>query len=398
LKRLLFIAHRIPFPPNKGDKIRSFHLLQFLSSRYTIDIAFLVDDINDLQYLDALKPFASSIFYEVIPPTKKITAALFAFAQHTPISIPYFYSKKLQNSLDSHLSGHIPSCIFCFSSPTAEYVFRSQHADQLQQSSRMIMDLIDLDSLKWSQYAQHSKPFMAQIYQREARLLARYEEKIAQQFDALLLVTEAEKQLCPPVLQQKVTVVSNGVDLVKFAPQTKKKANNDPVLVFTGAMDYWPNIDAVLWFSKDIFPLVLAAEPSARFFIVGSNPKPEVMALSKDSNIVVTGFVEDIRASIATADVCVAPLRVARGIQNKVLEAMAMAKAVVATPEAVEGISEEGAQQVMVADTAEQFAKAIVHLLRAESARLALGTGARAAMERSYSWENNLQKLEPLMP
>lgn len=396
MKRLLFIAHRIPFPPNKGDKIRSFHILQFLSSRYTIDIAFLVDDINDLQYLDELKPFASSIFYDVIPPTKKITAALSAFAQHTPISIPYFYSKKLQQSLDSHLSGNIPSCIFCFSSPTAEYVFRSQYADQLQLSSRMIMDLIDLDSLKWSQYAQHTNPFMAQIYHREARLLARYEEKIAQQFDALLLVTEAEKQLCPPVLQEKVTVVSNGVDLVKFAPQTKKKSNNGPVLVFTGAMDYWPNIDAVIWFSREIFPLVLAAEPSAHFFIVGSNPKHDVLALGKEKNITVTGFVEDVRDYIATADVCVAPLRIARGIQNKVLEAMAMGKAVVATPEAVEGICTNCSQNVMIADSVQKFSNAVIYLLKFKNKRYRLGITARKNLEIHYSWENNLQKIDSL--
>lgn len=261
------------------------------------------------------------------------------------------------------------------------------------------MDLIDLDSFKWAQYAQRSNPLMGKIYNREARLLARYEEKIAQEFDALLLVTESEKQLCQSVVREKVTVVSNGVDLKKFAPHIgKSKPNKDPVLVFTGAMDYWPNIDAVLWFSKEIFPQVLDAEPSARFFIVGSNPKPEVIALGKGNNIVVTGFVEDISDYIATADVCVAPLRIARGIQNKVLEAMAMGKAVVATPEAIEGISEEGAQQVMVARTAEQFAKAIVHLLLQENARLALGTGARDAMELHYSWEKNLAKLGPLLP
>ncbi len=399
MKRLLFIAHRIPFPPNKGDKIRSYNILKFLSARYTIDIAFLVDDTKDLQYLDELKLFASSVFFEIIPGYKKITAAIFAFIQKKPISIPYFYSKKLQYSIDSQLENNIPACVFCFSSPTAEYVFRSQYADQLQQSSRMIMDLIDLDSLKWAQYAQHSKPFMDQIYHREARLLARYEEKIVQEFDALLLVTEAEKQLCSPVLQEKVTVVSNGVDLVKFAPQIRKaRPNNDPVLVFTGAMDYWPNIDAVIWFSREIFPSVLALEPSARFFIVGSNPKPEVIALGKESNIIVTGFVEDISYYVASADVCIAPLRVARGIQNKVLEAMAMGKAVVATPEAIEGITEECAQQVMVAHSAEQFAKAIVHLLHEENTRIALGTRARETVELHYSWANNLAKLDSLVP
>lgn len=389
----------MPFPPNKGDKIRSYHLLQYLASRYTVDIAFLVDDPNDLQYLDELREFAASIFYAVIPANKKFFAAMSSFSGNTPISIPYFYSKTLQNHIDNYLSSAIPSCVFCFSSPTAEYIFRSKYVDQIKQSSRLIMDLIDLDSLKWSQYAQHSNYFMGKIYNREARLLARYEEKIASAFDSLLLVTESEKQLCPPLVQEKVTVVSNGVDLVKFAPAKKKAVlHNGPAIVFTGAMDYWPNIDAVVWFSREIFPAILAAEPTARFFIVGSNPKPDIIALSKEKYITVTGFVEDIRDYIAAADVCVAPLRVARGIQNKVLEAMAMGKAVVATPEAVEGISEEGAQQVMVASTVEQFAKAVIHLLRGENARLALGSGARGAMEMHYSWERNLAKLVLLMP
>ena len=399
MKRLLFIVHRMPYPPNKGDKIRSFHILQYLSSRYTVDLAFLVDDPSDLRRVDELRRFASTIFFDVIKQKKKFSATVSAIVKNQPVSVPYFYSRDLQRSLDDYFSANIPECVFCFSSPSAEYVFQSKHFARLIQSSRLIMDLIDLDSLKWLQYADNSTNLMmAPVYRREARLLARYEQKIADLFQALLLVSEAEKQLCPAVVRQKVTVVPNGVDLARFAPGMGKAIPADgPLIVFTGAMDYWPNIDAVSWFAREIFPLVLAVEPQARFYIVGANPKPEVLELGTRDHVVVTGFVEDTRDFIAAAAVCVAPLRIARGIQNKVLEAMAMGKAVVATSEAVEGIAGEAAGHVLVADTAEGFSRAVLRLLSDQRERQALGAGARHSMESHYAWQSNLAPLDALI-
>lgn len=399
MKRLLFIAHRMPFPPNKGDKIRSCNILQYLSTRYIVDVAFLVDNVSDLIYLDQIKNLSNHVFYDVIKKDKKIKSAIAAFFKNTSISVPYFYSKNIQESLDGYFEKNIPACIFCFSSPSAEYVFKSRYCDRLKENSSLVMDLIDLDSLKWSQYAERASGIMAHVYHREAKLLAEYEEKIAQVFDGLLLVSEPEKQLCPPKVREKITVVTNGVDLEKFAPGKGKAKNGDgPVVVFTGAMDYWPNIDAVTWFVKEIFPLILANESSTIFLIVGANPTPEVLKLSKYKNVVVTGFVEDIRDYIAAADVCVAPLRIARGIQNKVLEAMAMGKAVVATAYAIEGIVAESSRQVLIADTAECFANAVLLLLHDENKRNFLGKGARESMELNYSWESNLAQLDHLLP
>ena len=389
----------MPYPPNKGDKIRSFHILQYLSSRYILDLAFLIDDVSDLRRVDELRRFASTIFFDVIKPKKKFFATVSAVVKNQPVSVPYFYSRNLQRSLDDYFSANIPECVFCFSSPSAEYVFQSKHFARLKQSSRLIMDLIDLDSLKWLQYAENSSHLvMAPVYRREARLLARYEQKIADLFQALLLVSEAEKQLCPDVVRQKVTVVPNGVDLARFAPGMGKAIPADgPLIVFTGAMDYWPNIDAVSWFAREIFPLVLAVEPQARFYIVGANPKPEVLELGTRDHVVVTGFVEDTRDFIAAAAVCVAPLRIARGIQNKVLEAMAMGKAVVATSEAVEGVTVEAAGHVLVADTAENFSRAVLRLLSNQRERQALGAGARHSMESHYAWQSNLAPLDALI-
>jgi len=388
----------MPFPPNKGDKIRSYNILKYLSSRYVIDIAFLVDDINDLMHLDELKQMASSVFYDVISPNKKFIAAVSACLGNKPITIPCFYSKNLQSSLDHYFENTIPASIFCFSSPSAEYIFQSKYFTKIKDTSRLVMDLIDLDSLKWAQYAERANGIMAYVYARESKLLAKYEKKIAGTFNSLLLVSESEKELCPLMVQEKVSVVPNGVDLITFAPNTGNMlAVDEPVLVFTGAMDYWPNIDAVIWFTEQVFPLILAKEPLAQFFIVGAHPKPEILALRKKANVVVTGFVEDIRDYIAIADICVAPLRIARGIQNKVLEAMAMGKAVVATTSAIEGITAENGQHVMIADTAEEYAKTVLHLLRHKDQREILGTNARQCMELKYSWETNLGRLDELV-
>jgi sugar transferase (PEP-CTERM/EpsH1 system associated) len=387
----------MPFPPNKGDKIRSYNILKYLSSRYVVDIAFLVDDIDDLMHLDELKQMAASVFYDVIRPNKKFFATVSACIGNKPITIPYFYSKTLQSSLDQYFESTIPASIFCFSSPSAEYIFQSKYFVKLKDASRLVMDLIDLDSLKWAQYAERSNRIMAFVYNRESRLLAKYEKKIAGIFNSLLLVSEAEKKLCPLMVQKKVSVVPNGVDLITFAPNAGNALTvNGPVLVFTGAMDYWPNIDAVIWFTEKVFPLILSMEPQAQFYIVGAHPQPEILALRKKDNVVVTGFVEDIRDYIATADICVAPLRIARGIQNKVLEAMAMGKAVVATTSAIEGITADSSRQVMIADTAEAFAEAVLHLLQHKNERDLLGTNARICMESKYSWDNNLEYLNGL--
>lgn len=388
----------MPFPPNKGDKIRSYNILKYLSSLYVVDLAFLVDDVKDLVHLDELKKNAESVFYDVISPNKKFVAPIFAYISNKPITIPYFYSKNLQSSLDHYFENTMPAAIFCFSSPSAEYIFQSKYFPALKTISRLVMDLIDLDSLKWAQYAERSNTIMAYVYTRESRLLEKYEKKIAGIFNSLLLVSEAEKELCPLMVQKKVSVVPNGVDLISFSPNTGRALPVDgPVLVFTGAMDYWPNIDAVIWFTEKVFPLILSKEPRTQFFIVGAHPKPEILALRKTANVVVTGFVEDIRDYIATADICVAPLRIARGIQNKVLEAMAMGKAVVATTSAVEGITAESGQQVMIADTSEEFAKAVLHLLHHKGERENLGTNARQCMELKYSWETNLGRLDKLV-
>ena len=397
--RILLLTHRIPFPPNKGDKIRSFNLLKHLASRHEVHVAALIDDARDLVYADDVRRLAKTFVFADISERSRAGSALRGFAAGSSITVAHFYSRDLQQQIDDLLGRLEFDAVLCFSSPTAEYLFRSRHAEGRLRSVRKVMDLIDVDSYKWGQYAARSSMPKSWIYAYESRRLGVYEQRISEAFDRLFLVTEQEKTFLPAgVLRDKVSAIGNGVDLDYFAPLTGEPAGREPpVLVFTGAMDYWPNIDGVQWFVDAIFPRIRAAIPGAVFQIVGSRPAPEVLELGKTPGVSVTGFVPDIRQCIGKADVCVVPLRIARGIQNKVLEAMAMGKPVVSTAQAFEGIRAQAGTDVVVGADEQSFADAVIALLREPARARDIGQRARACVEAEYSWERSLQPVELLL-
>jgi polysaccharide biosynthesis protein PslH len=397
-KRILFICHRIPYPPNKGDKIRSFNFIRHLAARHQVHLAFMVDNKDDLKNIEPLKKFAKNIFYDTLSPrVKKITSAMQALLLTSqPVSIPYFYSKKLQHKIDAFLDGNTIDSVFCFSSPTAEYLFNSRHYKGQLQKMPWVMDLIDVDSHKWRQYAETNRQALRWLYRREADYLLQYEKRIVKEFQQILLVSESEKKLLHKyVSAPNIKALGNGVDLEYFAPDKGTSTAHDaPTLVFTGAMDYWPNIEGVEWFADAVFPLIKQAVPDVRLHIVGSNPTPQVKDLAKIDGIFVVGYVTDIRDYFAAADIAVIPLRIARGIQNKVLEAMAMGKAVVCTAEALEGITAEPGKDLLVAGAPEAFAKAVIMLLENQPYRQQLGDMARSCMEKNYSWAKALEHID----
>jgi sugar transferase (PEP-CTERM/EpsH1 system associated) len=239
------------------------------------------------------------------------------------------------------------------------------------------------------------------VYRYEAKQLLRYERQVARDYDASLFVSAPEAELfrtLAPESSPKIGHFSNGVDTDYFSPEQQHPSPYAPgerALVFTGAMDYWPNIDAVKWFASEVFPLIrerTGGEMSdARFYIVGSRPAPAVQALAQQPGIVVTGTVPDVRPYIAHAAVAVAPLRIARGVQNKVLEAMAMATPVVVSPQALEGIDAVPGSELVLADAPGAFADACAALLEGQAdASAAIGRAARAKVQRQYSWSSNL--------
>ncbi len=276
------------------------------------------------------------------------------------------------------------------------------------------MDLVDVDSDKWRQYAGQTRWPMSWVYRLESVLLSRYERRVAERFDATVLVSEAEAETFRRItgLHGRIHAVGNGVDLEYFHPHEPGESQrgsppsrpaawppgDQARLVFCGAMDYFPNVDAVVWFAREVLPLVREQVSGATFTVVGSNPAPRVAALSELPWVRVTGRVADVRPHVWGADVSVAPIRVARGVQNKVLEAMAMGKPVVATPQAFEGIEAVPGRDLLVAPAdPEPFAGAVTDLLLHPARAAGLGERARAAVERTYRWETRLEKLEHLL-
>ncbi len=394
--RILLITHRLPYPPNRGDKIRSFNVLAHLARNHEIVLACPVDDPADLAHVPALARFCTEVL--AIPnPGSRAAAGLRALASGSSITVRHFHSRQLQERIDAVLDTREVDAVFCFSSPMAEYVFRSRHAQGKLRRAARYMDLIDVDSFKWKQYAERVHAPMKWVYSYEAARLAEYERRISREFDHLFLVSAQEKCCMPEGARlEHLHALGNGVDLQYFAPRDSAPAT-PPALVFTGVMDYWPNEQGVQWFADEVLPLIHARRPDVRFVIVGSRPTDAVRKLGERPNIVVTGFVDDVRGYVADAAVCVAPLKVARGIQNKVLEAMAMGKAVVCTPEAFEGIRAPHGEAVIVAADAADFAAQVLELLDAAPRAAQVGASARRCVEQNYSWDANLRPLDELL-
>jgi len=390
MEGLLFLAHRIPFPPNKGDKIRSFNLLRHLSARYAIHLGAFVDDPDDWQYRDALAPYCASIKLLPLHPRRAKLASLVGLLSGEALTLPYYRNRELARWAHELAAAGAVTRGLAFSSAMAQFMPAGL--------ARRVLDMVDVDSDKWTQYAPTQRWPLSWLYAREGRKLAAWEARVAQDFDATLLVSHAEAALLQqraPAAQHKIGAFENGVDADYFSPARDYPNPYPPGVqgvVFTGAMDYWPNVDAVSWFAERIFPAVRAAVPGAQFTIVGSHPSDAVLELARQPGVVVTGSVPDVRPWLAHATCAVAPLRIARGVQNKVLEAMAMARPVVASAQAAEGIRAEAGRDFTLALGEAEFAQAVVARLQTVSS----AAPARDCILAHYDWARNLGMIDPL--
>jgi sugar transferase (PEP-CTERM/EpsH1 system associated) len=384
---LLLLIHRIPYPPNKGDKIRSYHLLKHLARDYKVHLATFVDDADDWQHVPTVEKMCASSHFASLNPTLARVRSLGALVKNRSLSLDYYRDAGMQRWVDQTVVSHKIERVLVFSSAMAQYADKYPNA-------RRVVDFCDVDSDKWRQYADKKSWPMSWLYRHEARQLLSYERQVAREYDASLFVSAPEADLfrqLAPESDARIGFFSNGVDTDYFSPDaagTSPFKEGERAIAFTGAMDYWPNVDAVQWFAQDVMPLLRARFPDLVFYIVGARPAPAVLELGKQSNIVVTGTVPDVRPYIAHARAAVAPLRIARGIQNKVLEAMAMATPVVVSPQALEGIEAEPGRELVLAQDATGFADAVANLLARQDNTM--GLAARARVERKYSWPSNL--------
>lgn len=392
---ILFLAHRIPYPPNKGDKIRSWNLLAHLAKRHRVYLGCFVDDPADFAHLPFLQDVCAEVFALPLDPRLARIHSLKGLLKGEALSVDYYRDARLDRWVAELLPRTSIAATIVFSSPMGQYV-----VERLSGLRPVIMDFVDVDSDKWRQYAT-SKPWpLSWIYDRESRTLLDYERRIALAADVSFFVSPKEAELfraLVPEAAAKVDHLNNGVDYGYFSPEhgfTSPFQAGEQALVFTGAMDYWANEDAVDWFARAILPAVRAAAPAARFVIVGGKPSAKVRALAALEGVTVTGGVPDVRPYLAHAAAVVCPLRIARGIQNKVLEGMAMARRVIATPDAFEGVDATPGAHLIVADGAQAFAEAVIAVLKNSNGVAAMGRQARARVIERYSWAANLDRLD----
>ena len=394
MREILFLAHRIPWPADRGDKIRSHHILKRLCEMAPVHVGTFADDERDLGFVSEMDDILASIHVE-LRRKPQWQAGGEAILTGQPVSVCSFGSGTMQDWVDGLLASGRISHIFCFSGQMAQYV-------PLSFGGRFIMDFVDVDSAKFESYASEGNPLMRWVNAREGRLLAEFEKRIANRADASLLVSEAEAGLFRSRSgAANISALGNGIDTVFYDPAAKFKKLHpvfpDPLIVFTGQMDYRPNIEAVTDFAMNAMPIIRAIHPETSFAIVGRNPTSAVSELSTLPGVQVTGAVDDVRTWLAGADVVVAPLRIARGIQNKVLEAMAMAKPVVVSTAAAEGIAATDGEHYFVETNVAAEAERVVALLADSGRALAKGKAARAHVLAHYGWDKQLDPLNVIM-
>lgn len=393
---LLFLAHRIPYPPNKGDKIRSFHLLAYLSRHYRVHLGAFVDQRSDRRWRDTVRHYCASAWLGDLAPWPAKARSLLGLVTGEALTLPYYRRPALSRWVRAQQQRYGIRRVLVFSSAMAQYA--SGHA---LDGCRRVIDFVDVDSDKWSQYSRTTRWPMAWIYRREAERLGAFEQRTAARCEASVFVSSSEAALFRERLGQggdRVHVVTNGVDTAYFACDPARRSPYEGPgqrLVFTGAMDYWANEEGVAWLAHQVLPLVRQTLPNAEFYIVGMNPTAGVRRLATLPGVTVTGTVADVRPYLQYADAVMVPLRIARGIQNKVLEAMAMGRPVITTPQALEGIPAQADHEILVATGTEALAARAVAVLTGDYGPLA--HAARVFVERHFAWEASLPKFIDLL-
>ncbi len=388
---VLFLAHRLPYPPNKGDKIHAFHVLKRLAERHRVLLGTFLDDPADEPHIPTVRALCAELHVSRLRPRLARLCAVRGLALREPLTMTIYRDAALRAWVDGIREARRADIVLVYSSSMLQY---AEGFDQ-----PLVIDFTDVDSAKWREYSRRRRWPLSWLYRREGRLLARVERTGAARARWSLFATEKEAELfrsLAPESAPRVGVLGNGVDTGYFAPDPHRPspyAAGEIPLVFMGTMDYWPNIDAVTWFARELLPQLRARWPALRLHIVGRSPTRAVSALVSEA-VVVSGAVPDVRPYVQHAAVVVAPLRLTRGIQNKVLEAMAMARPIVAAAGCIQVIDALPGEHLVAATTGDDYVREISALLGSPERAAALGRAARAHVVATYGWDLRLADLD----
>lgn len=376
--KILFAANRFPFPPYRGDKLKIYHLAKRLAEQHELHLVTFLQDKNDVQYLPELKKIFSEIHLVPLPKSASYRNSLMAFFKREPFQVRYFHSGAMQLKIDALLQKHSYDAVHI------QHLRLAQYWNDKKGIAR-ILDLPDAYSLYWKRRSASKKGIMKRFARMEYKRVYAY-ESILKQFEKVLVCSPEDKAYLEAAHSiNNVAVLPNGVDLKTFPAEPHQYAQ-DEVILFTGNMDYAPNVDAVEYFTKDIFPLILQKIPQARFVIAGQRPVKKVLQLASDK-IEVTGFVKDLAAMYHRAAIVVAPLRFGAGTQNKVLEAMATGVPVVSRNIGFNGLNIQSGEGVILATDTQQFARDCIALLQSESRRRSTGEAGQKVIQQQFDWD-----------
>lgn len=394
---ILFLAHRIPFPPDKGEKIRSFHMLSHLAEQHTVHLGAYVDDPADMAHAAALRQYVNGEC-RLVPLSKsaRLVRMALALAAGKPLTTSYFAGGGMDGWLSDILARHAIDRVLLFSSAMAPFFLNRRGFDP----ARVVLDMVDVDSDKWQQYAATAPFPKSWLFAREARTLLQLEREAAARFGASLFVSPFEARTMAelaPESARRIHSVANGIDLVRNNPALRFAnpfSADELPLVMVGTMDYRPNVEGAIWFAECVLPLVRERLANATFYAVGAKPAPELMI--PRPGMVVTGKVEDVRPYVAHAAAIVAPLRLARGVQNKVLEGLALEKPVVATIPASRGLGIVPGEELWVENDPQRFADAVIAAATGPD-RGRIAANGRSRVERDYDWATTLSALDRIL-
>jgi len=370
--KILDICHRVPYPPETGRNIRQFHFIKYLSKIHELHLVYPSFSQDDITQGKKLKKYCKSISTCLIK--HSMLKAYASVPLLRPSSFNYFYSKELQKIIDNIEC----DLILIRSSQMAMYV--------INRPEKKIADIGDSDAEKWKDYSKEKFFPFGPVYFLEYLKVKRWEKKIINKFDKTIVISETEKKL----VHNQAIVISNGADF----PKIKKLKKIPNTIIFSGAMDYKPNIDAVIFFHDKVFPEIKKKFPEVQFIVAGMNPPKKIQKLK---NLKTTGYIKDMNSFIAKHTIYIAPLVVSRGVLNKILNAMAIGIPVVATKIANQGISAKNGKEILLADSAEEFAQQIIRVLQNKNLQKKLSSNARKFVKKNFNWKNEYKELDQVI-
>jgi sugar transferase (PEP-CTERM/EpsH1 system associated) len=395
------LTHRLPYPPDRGDRIRSYNLLKLLSRHFDLSVACTSDEPVWLQHHQLLRTMAKQVMIQPISNGYSRVRGMAALAAGGAVTPTSFYRTGLAEQIMQWHEEAPFDAVLTFCTGMIRYarlltaVTAKGHRGHAP-APRHVLDLVDVDSIKWESYARAQWPPMKWVYSAESRRLRRIESGALDHFDAVTVVSPAEAQAYRDHVGEHpgLAVVGNGVDHEYFSPLAD---NDSKTVCFVGVLNYKPNADGIAWFVHHVMPLLRQREPEAKVLIVGRHPTPAILALGEQPGVEVVGSVPDVRPFMEQSSAVIAPLQMARGVQNKVLEAMSCRKAVVSSPGAAAGIQADAGKHLLVAESPREWVDHLARVFSDATYRMALGRAARERVEQAYSWEEQLAPMVKLI-